>query len=71
MKGFRSMGADIDIAHGLVIARAKELKAHTYSMDKVSVGATINIMMAAAWQMARLLSRMRLRSLMSLTWQTS
>ena len=48
MKGFRSMGADIDIAHGLVIARAKELKgAHIY-MDKVSVGATINIMMAAA-----------------------
>lgn len=48
MKGFRSMGADIDIAHGLVIARAKELKGTHIYMDKVSVGATINIMMTAA-----------------------
>ena len=48
MKGFRSMGADIDIAHGRVIARAKELKGTHIYMDKVSVGATINIMMAAA-----------------------
>ena len=48
MKGFRSMGADIDIAHGLVIARAKELKGTHIYKDKVSVGATINIMMAAA-----------------------
>lgn len=48
MKGFRSMGADIDIAHGLVIARAKELKGTHIYVDKVSVGATINIMMAAA-----------------------
>ena len=48
MKGFRSMGADIDIAHGLVIARAKELKGTHIYMDKVSVGATINIMMAPA-----------------------
>ncbi len=48
MKGFRFMGADIDIAHGLVIARAKELKGTHIYMDKVSVGATINIMMAAA-----------------------
>lgn len=48
MKGFRSMGADIDIAHGLVIARAKELKGTHIYMDNVSVGATINIMMAAA-----------------------
>ena len=48
MKGFRSMGADIDIAHGLVIARAKELKGTHIYMDKVSVGATINSMMAAA-----------------------
>ena len=48
MKGFRSMGADIDIAHGLVIARARELKGTHIYMDKVSVGATINIMMAAA-----------------------
>ena len=48
MKGFRSMGADIDIAHVLVIARAKELKGTHIYMYKFSVGATINIMMAAA-----------------------
>ena len=48
MKGFRSMGADIDIAHGLVIARAKELKGTHIYMVKVSVGAPINNMMAAA-----------------------
>ena len=33
MKGFRSMGADIDIAHGLVIASAKELKGTHIYMD--------------------------------------
>ena len=48
MKGFRSMGAEVDIAHGLVVAKAKELKGTHIYLDKVSVGATINIMMAAA-----------------------
>ena len=48
MKGFRAMGAKVDVAHGLVCAEAENLiGAHIY-MDKVSVGATINIMMAAA-----------------------
>ena len=48
MKGFRAMGAKVDVAHGLVCAEAENLTgAHIY-MDKVSVGATINIMMAAA-----------------------
>lgn len=48
MKGFRAMGAKVDVAHGLVQATAENLVgAHIY-MDKVSVGATINIMMAAA-----------------------
>ena len=48
MKGFRSMGAEVDIAHGLVVAKAEELKGTHIYLDKVSVGATINIMMAAA-----------------------
>lgn len=48
MKGFRSMGAEVDIAHGLVAAKAQELKGTHIYLDKVSVGATINIMMAAA-----------------------
>ena len=48
MKGFRAMGAKVDVAHGLVCAEADNLTgAHIY-MDKVSVGATINIMMASA-----------------------
>lgn len=47
LKGFRAMGADVQIEHGMIITDAKELKgAHIY-LDKVSVGATINIMMAA------------------------
>ena len=48
LKGFKTMGAKVDIEHGLVDAEAENLTgAHIY-LDKVSVGATINIMMAAA-----------------------
>ena len=48
LKGFKTMGANVDIEHGLVVAEAENLTgAHIY-LDKVSVGATINIMMAAA-----------------------
>lgn len=47
LKGFRALGAQVWIEHGLVKARAEHLRgAHIY-MDKVSVGATINVMMAA------------------------
>lgn len=48
MKGFRAMGASVDIAHGLVKAEAEHLLGTHIYLDKVSVGATINIMMAAA-----------------------
>jgi UDP-N-acetylglucosamine 1-carboxyvinyltransferase len=48
IKGFKALGADVKIEHGLIIADAKALKgAHIY-LDTVSVGATINIMLAAA-----------------------
>ena len=47
IKGFKAMGATVDIAHGLVKAEAEELKGTHIYLDKVSVGATINIMMAA------------------------
>ncbi|MBR4753886.1 MAG: UDP-N-acetylglucosamine 1-carboxyvinyltransferase [Lachnospiraceae bacterium] len=48
LKGFRSLGAKIDISHGMIVADSEELKgAHIY-LDSVSVGATINIMMAAS-----------------------
>lgn len=48
IKGFRALGASVDIAHGLVVAEAKNLVGTHIYLDKVSVGATINIMMAAA-----------------------
>ncbi|MCI5856760.1 MAG: UDP-N-acetylglucosamine 1-carboxyvinyltransferase [Agathobacter sp.] len=48
MKGFRAMGATVDISHGLFKVSAEQLKGTHIYLDKVSVGATINIMMAAA-----------------------
>ena len=48
IKGFRSMGATVEIEHGLVVAKADRLMGTHIYLDKVSVGATINIMMAAA-----------------------
>ena len=48
IKGFRALGAEVRLAPpGMVIAQAEALRgAHIY-MDVVSVGATINIMMAS------------------------
>lgn len=48
MKGFRALGADVDIKYGLVRAYAEKLNGTHIYLDKVSVGATINIMMAAS-----------------------
>ena len=48
IKGFRALGANVDIEYGLVAAKADELKGTHIYLDKVSVGATINIMMAAS-----------------------
>lgn len=48
IKGFRAMGAEVDIAYGHVKAEAKRLNGTHIYLDKVSVGATINIVMAAA-----------------------
>ena len=48
LKGFRALGATVDISHGMVVATAEKLKGTHIYLDKVSVGATINIMMAAA-----------------------
>ncbi len=48
IKGFRALGAKVTIERGAVIAEADRLSsAHIY-FDVVSVGATINVMMAAA-----------------------
>lgn len=47
IKGFRALGATVSIEHGMIVAEAPKLiGAHIY-MDVVTVGATINVMMAA------------------------
>lgn len=48
IKGFKALGADVDISYGLISAKAQRLEGSHIYMDKVSVGATINVMMAAA-----------------------
>ena len=48
LKGFRALGAEVTIESGMVIAEAEELQASHIFFDVVSVGATINVMMAAA-----------------------
>lgn len=48
LKGFRALGADVDIEHGKIVAEAEYLKGTHLYFDVVSVGATINVMMAAA-----------------------
>lgn len=47
IKGWKALGTQVDIAHGLISAEAAELKGSHIYMDVVSVGATINVMMAA------------------------
>ena len=48
MKGFKAIGAEVVIEHGKIIAEAEQLKGTHLYFDVVSVGATINVMMAAA-----------------------
>ncbi len=47
IKGFRALGAGVVIEHGLIKADAQRLVGSHIYMDVVSVGATINVMMAA------------------------
>ena len=47
LKGFRALGADVEIRHGKIIAEADRLVGKHIYFDVVSVGATINVMMAA------------------------
>ena len=47
LKGFRALGAYVDIEHGKIIAEAEHLTGKHIYFDVVSVGATINVMMAA------------------------
>lgn len=47
IKGFKALGASVKIAHGMITAEAQRLVGSHIYLDVVSVGATINIMMAA------------------------
>lgn len=47
IKGWEALGSDVKIEHGLIIAKADRLVGNHIYMDVVSVGATINVMMAA------------------------
>ena len=48
LKGFKAMNALVDMEHGYVEAHTKGLEGHKIYLDFPSVGATENIMMAAA-----------------------
>lgn len=47
IKGLRALGAEVDIAHGVVAARTHRLRGARIYLDVTSVGATMNLMMAA------------------------
>lgn len=53
LKGFEALGADIQYENGCYILNAKELKGTNIFLDISSVGATINIMMAAVYAKGR------------------
>lgn len=48
IKGFKALGAEVNIAHGLISAQAQHLRGSHIYFDVVTVGGTINVMMAAA-----------------------
>ncbi len=47
-KGFRALGADVHICNGIIFTKAERLIGKSIYLDVVSVGATINIMLAAS-----------------------
>lgn len=47
IKGFEALGAKVDICEGKINASAKKLIGTSIYLDKVSVGATINVMLAS------------------------
>ena len=53
LKGFKALGATTSIRNGSIVAEAEKLKGTHIYLDMVSVGATINIMMAASMASGR------------------
>ena len=48
IKGFKALGTEVDIEYGMIRTHAEHLAGNHIYMDVVSVGATINVMLAAA-----------------------
>lgn len=48
LKGFKALGAEVEIMNGMVVTKADRLVGTHIYLDVVSVGATINIMLAAS-----------------------
>ncbi len=48
LKGFRALGAEVEVSNGVIHAEAEHLVGGHIYMDVVSVGATINVMLAAS-----------------------
>lgn len=47
IKGFEALGANVEVSNGNITAKARKLTANSIYMDVVSVGATINVMLAS------------------------
>jgi UDP-N-acetylglucosamine 1-carboxyvinyltransferase len=48
IKGFKALGAEVTLDHGMIRTHCDKLSGNHIYMDLVSVGATINVMMAAS-----------------------
>lgn len=47
IQGFKALGAEVNIEHGLMICKGSELTGTSFLVNRASVGATINLMLAA------------------------
>lgn len=53
LKGFRALGATVNLEHGMINTYAEELSGNHIYLDVVTVGATINIMLASCMAQGR------------------
>ena len=70
LKGFRAFGADVDICHGAIVAKAENLHGDHYFPGWFR-GATINIMMVASMATGRTIIENVARERMLLMWRIS
>ena len=72
IKGMTALGADVDVKNGFVYADARDGRLHgaRIYLDKVSVGATMNIIIAAALAQGRTIRTLHVSRTLSIL-QTS